>query len=336
MKVCIIGAGPASAYFLESALRNIKDLAADVFEKSTTTLGHLRNSVAPDQLGVRSTIPKLHKVFSDPRVSLHTQAEVGKNVSLGKIQNKYDCIVLAAGAGPANQLNIPGDKYALQAEKYLQRLNQGTQTNLGSRVAVIGNGNVALDAARMALKAKGVSLAEKVFVIGRGSPLDSKMTPPVLSELLSLPIQKQTSRKTLEWYAGVKRSLLDTLPRPERRKLQLLLEGTIPTEINPETRPKEKVSKQTIEFCFWEQPVSIVRENNQLTLETKDKNNQVHKRRVDSILLALGHAPLEKEPLLKKVKIPVYSIGWSLSKGNLSDGFNQANALVQRLINKER
>lgn len=319
MKICVVGAGPAAAYFIKEMLLKNSSLQFDVFEKETDLLGHLKRGVAPDQRGIRDTIQPLERVFKLPSVNTVTNKEVGKDIALKDIQNRYSAIVIAGGA-EERRLNIPGAEHALSADKIAKEI-ANNRSALGNsipkrgKIGIIGNGNVSIDMARMLLHSKemaaytqslnGVAIDE-VEIIGRKSLSSSKFTNPVLSELLSYPSTAKVSSRVKEWMESKKK---EELTRAQRRKIEIIEESTT----------KAQKDKKVIEFTFWETPLSIRKtKKNEKTgyeLTTVDDRGTVRRKEYDAIISAIGYTPKDWKDILDQVTVPVYFIGWAQSEG---------------------
>lgn len=287
MKICVVGGGPAAAYFIREIISRSKAVTVDVFEKGRQLLGHLRDGVAPDQEGVRKTIPALEKVFDLPQVNTARQMEVGKDVDLRKIQAEYSAIVIAAGA-EERRIEIPGKEHVLSADKIARDIANGKSIQAKGKIGIIGNGNVSLDIARMLLQSermdkytaalRGVEV-EEVEIIGRKSPKDAKFTNPVLAELIDHRTKVKISERA--------KNYLKTEPaetRAEKRRKELL--------------EKETLHRKTVKFTFWEHPVSVskvVRESSKENRQSSEIENTLNKTdsTVDSKLINRADSKLE-------------------------------------------
>ncbi len=209
--IAIIGSGPAGCYLADSLLRLIPDASIDIFERLPVPFGLVRYGVAPDHQGTKAVARVLDRVLSRDRVSFFGNVEVGRDVRLEELMSLYDVVVLATGASRDRRLNIPGE--ALPGV-----LGSGAFTGWynghpdhpppavhGVRSAVvIGNGNVAIDVARVLAKNSaelaGSDLSpdltswlemqpiETIHIVGRRSAADAKFTEHELAELG--PLQK--------------------------------------------------------------------------------------------------------------------------------------------------
>ena len=207
--IAIIGSGPAGCYLADSLLRLVPDASIDIFERLPAPFGLVRYGVAPDHQGTKAVARVLDRALSRERISFFGNVEVGRDVRLDELMSLYDAAVLATGAWRDRRLNIPG-------EELLGVVGSGAFTGWynghpdsqpppldGVRSAVvIGNGNVAIDVARVLAKGAnelaGSDLSpevtqwlttqpmESIHVVGRRGPADAKFTQHELAEVGTL------------------------------------------------------------------------------------------------------------------------------------------------------
>ncbi|MDI6725941.1 MAG: FAD-dependent oxidoreductase [Smithellaceae bacterium] len=159
-KIAIIGAGPAGlscAYFL--ARLGYKPTVMEATPKA----GGMLIQTIPEYRLPRSTVEKEVAMLADMGVRIKYGARLGRDYSLQGLREKgYEVIFLAAGAAYGSKLGIPGENVAgvTDAISYLREYNLTGKAAVGEKVAVLGGGNAAIDAARTALRlgAKEVSL----------------------------------------------------------------------------------------------------------------------------------------------------------------------------------
>ncbi|TRZ84322.1 MAG: glutamate synthase subunit beta, partial [Streptomycetaceae bacterium] len=111
-KIAIIGAGPAG-YFAAQALQNsvTEDLtfSIDMIERLPTPWGLVRSGVSPDHPKIKTVSKAFEKIASAPEFRLFGNVELGKDISLGDLTNKYDAVVMATGSSIGKKLGIPGE-----------------------------------------------------------------------------------------------------------------------------------------------------------------------------------------------------------------------------------
>ena len=236
LRVAIVGAGPAGIYagnILTNALRQAQEPVAaetgapgaadprgpgaeqveariDLFESLPAPYGLIRYGVAPDHPRIKGIVNSLHEMLDAGTTRFIGNVEVGRDVSIDDLQERYDAVVLATGAIRDAALEIPGIDLprSYGAADFVAWFDGHpdvpTEWPLDAReVAVIGNGNVALDVARMlakhAVDLRSTEIADNVLaglesssvtdvhVFGRRGPGDIKFTPIELRELGEVP-----------------------------------------------------------------------------------------------------------------------------------------------------
>jgi ferredoxin--NADP+ reductase len=204
--ICIIGSGPAGCYLADHLLRLMPDASIDVLEQLPVPFGLIRYGVAPDHQSTKAVARLFDRVLSRERVGFFGNVSVGRDVRLEELMTLYDAVVLATGAPRDRTLSIPGEDLpgVIGSGEFVGWYNGHPQRQAptvgGVRSAVvIGNGNVAIDVARMlvldpselaptdtadhALQALAGSSVEEVIMLGRRGPAQAAFTNPELREL---------------------------------------------------------------------------------------------------------------------------------------------------------
>ena len=111
--IAIVGAGPAG-YFAAQALQNLQSeelqFSIDLIERLPTPWGLVRSGVAPDHPKIKSVSKVFEKVATTGNVSLFGNVEVGKDISIDTLTEKYDAVVIATGTSIGKKLGIPGEE----------------------------------------------------------------------------------------------------------------------------------------------------------------------------------------------------------------------------------
>ncbi len=176
-KIAVIGAGPAGlscAYYLA-----LKGYRVTVFEKEQVLGGMLTLGIPSFRLE-KKVINAEIDVLRELGIEFRTGTEVGKDVSLDTLrQEGYKAFYLAIGASKGAKLNIPGEglEGVSSGIDFLRSINQGEKPEIGTEVAVIGGGNVAMDVARAAVR-----LGAKVTVFYRRSEEEMPADPDEVAE----------------------------------------------------------------------------------------------------------------------------------------------------------
>lgn len=150
-KVAVVGAGPAglsAAYYLAK-----KGYGVEVLESNPVAGGMLAVGI-PEYRLPKDILLKEIKRIERMGVNIRTGIEVGKDVTLSDLRSQgFDSILIAVGANGGSTLNIPGSDLAISGIKFLKDVNLHIAGSLhGKKVVIVGGGNVAMDAARSALR----------------------------------------------------------------------------------------------------------------------------------------------------------------------------------------
>ena len=145
-KIAIIGSGPAglaASYYLSS--RGVK---VDIYEKHSKLGGLLRYGIPEFRLEKEILDKWLQKYILNDNIKTYTNTELGKNINITELKEKYDAIILAFGANVSNKMNVPGEEkeFVLGGNELLEYRDMPNFKN--KNVAIIGGGNVAMDTAR--------------------------------------------------------------------------------------------------------------------------------------------------------------------------------------------
>jgi ferredoxin/flavodoxin---NADP+ reductase len=208
LRIAIVGAGPAGFYTAGHLLKDgPEELEVDMIERLPTPWGLVRSGVAPDHPKIKSVTRVYERTAAHPRFRFFGGIELGGEVSRDELAQRYHAIVYATGSPGDRPLGIPGEELpgSHAATDFVGWYNAHPdyaehEFDLSCRRAlVIGNGNVALDVARMltltheelrvtdiadhALQALRESEIEEIVVAGRRGPAQAAFTNPELLEL---------------------------------------------------------------------------------------------------------------------------------------------------------
>lgn len=214
LRVAIVGAGPAGIYAGNILTRAVTDaggtVAIDLFDSLPAPYGLIRYGVAPDHPRIKGIVDSLHEMLDAGSTRFIGNVEVGRDIAVDELHARYDAVILATGALRDAPLDIPGidlpGSYGAAdfVAWYDGHPDVSREWPLDQReVAVIGNGNVALDVARVlakhAVDLRSTEIADNVLhgleasavtdvhVFGRRGPADIKFTPIELRELGEVP-----------------------------------------------------------------------------------------------------------------------------------------------------
>ena len=114
-KIAIVGAGPAG-YFTAQALQNSQTdeltFAIDMIERLPTPWGLVRSGVAPDHPKIKTVSKVFEKVAAEPGFRLFGNVELGKDIALKDLTDRYDAVVMCTGSSVGKKLGIPGEDLA--------------------------------------------------------------------------------------------------------------------------------------------------------------------------------------------------------------------------------
>ena len=205
-RVAIVGAGPAGFYAAEALLKGAGPVAIDLVNRLPAPYGLVRDGVAPDHQAIKSVVRVYARILARDEVRYFGNVTLGEDITVDDLRARYDQIVYAVGAQSARRLGIPGEDLegSHAAFDFVAWYNahpdfRDARFDLGCEdVVVIGNGNVAIDVARIlvhspgrlattdiadhALEALGRSRVRRVTLLGRRGPAQASFTNPELRE----------------------------------------------------------------------------------------------------------------------------------------------------------
>lgn len=219
-RVAIVGSGP-SGYFAAASLLKFadstdgsdiaedepRDVRVDMLEMLPTPWGLVRSGVAPDHPKIKTISAQFDKIGNDPRFRFFGNIRVGEHVQAAELAERYDAVIYAVGAQSDRPLGIPGEELpgSVAAVDFVGWYNahphfgEMTPDLSTGRAVVVGNGNVALDVARIlvsdpdvlassdiadhALESLHLRGVEEVVVVGRRGPVQATFTTLELREL---------------------------------------------------------------------------------------------------------------------------------------------------------
>lgn len=290
----IIGSGPAGFYTAEALAKSFGENARiDIIDKYPVPYGLIRFGVAPDHQSLKAVSKRYDKVAETDSVRFVGNVAVGDAVSVDELRGLYDAVILATGAPADRPLGIPGEDLpgVVGSAAFVGWYNGHPDfVDLdppleGGQAAVIGNGNVALDVARIlsktahefqgsditahALEALGRSAINTITFVGRRGPHQIAMTPKELGELghleMAAPEVDPVDLPPIEADAA--------LEPGHRKSITLLREFA--------AAPPDGSKPKTIVFDFFAKPVRIEGEG-------KAERLVVERTRLDESARAIG------------------------------------------------
>ncbi len=207
LRVAVVGSGPAGFYAAAALLAADPPAEVDLIERLPTPWGLVRLGVAPDHPNIKAVSRAFEKTAALPGFRFFGNVEVGRDVMHEELTRLYDAVVYAVGAQTDRRLGIPGEDLpgSWAATEFVAWYNghpdfQHLEFDLShERAVVIGNGNVALDVARMlaltpeelattdttdrAIEAINGAGIRELLVVGRRGPVQAAWTPVEVGEL---------------------------------------------------------------------------------------------------------------------------------------------------------
>jgi NADPH-dependent glutamate synthase beta subunit-like oxidoreductase len=264
----VVGSGPAGFYTAEALEKAYGDQArVDILDRYPVPYGLIRFGVAPDHQSLKAVSKRYDKTAESAGVDFIGNVTVGSDISVAELLDLYDAVILATGAPHDRKLGVPGEDLSgvVGSAEFVGWYNGHPEfADLdpplgGTHAVVVGNGNVALDCARIlsktrhefegsdivghALEALDASGITTITVLGRRGPHQIAMTPKELGELAHLeaavPVVDPSDFPPVE---------ADETLEPGLRKSVTLLRGFADL---PQDKPKHMV------FDFFAKPLRV-------------------------------------------------------------------------------
>ncbi|KAK6219582.1 hypothetical protein QIS74_05084 [Colletotrichum tabaci] len=271
-RLAVIGSGPAGFYAAYRVMSQLPAAKVDMYESLPVPFGLVRFGVAPDHPEVKNCQDKFEEVASSPNFSFMGNVSIGDSalhpdsctVPFPTLLRNYDAVLLAYGAAKDRTLGIPGESNlqgVYSARQFVGWYNglpeyAGLAPDLtkGEEAVIIGQGNVALDVARMlledidvlrrtditeeALAQLATSRIKRVRIIGRRGPMQAAFTIKEARELMKTqnvafhPVDKTLVPPDIK-----------SLPRAARRLMEVVAKGSA-------ARPEDAAKSWSLDFCL--------------------------------------------------------------------------------------
>lgn len=207
LRVAIVGSGPAGFYAAEALQKSAPGVTIDMFERLPTPFGLVRGGVAPDHPKIKSVARVFERVASQPGFRFLGNVQVGRDITAAELRHYYEAVIYAVGADTDRPLGVPGEHlmgshpatelvgWYNGHPEFVDREFDLTQ----HAAAVVGIGNVAMDAVRIlatapdhlattdlaqhALEALRGSRLRQLHILARRGPVQAACTTPELREL---------------------------------------------------------------------------------------------------------------------------------------------------------
>lgn len=345
--IAIIGSGPSGCYIADMLAKKLPDSHIDLFEKLPTPFGLVRAGVAPDHQHTKNITRQFERTLSRENVRFVGNVHIGTDLSYTELKKHYHIIVFASGASIDRKLNIPGESLkGVYGSGEFSRWYNGHPDNadlnplISENIAIIGNGNVALDILRVLSKDKEQLLQsdisqnsldtiskaniKNIYIIGRRGATEANFTPMELQEVLSQP--------NLAFHIDT--ALIPELP-PEHTQEERLRNTTKNLEILRNTKTQaSSLDTDSIHIHFlFNSPISSIDSdtpqvsNIELAVNNTDSNLAISTKKslslnVGTIISAIGYTstPIPNVPFNVNsgifehhnslIEPGVYAVGW--------------------------
>jgi ferredoxin--NADP+ reductase len=350
-KIAIVGAGPAG-YFAAQALQNLANddqvFEIDMIERLPTPWGLVRSGVAPDHPKIKTVSKVFEKIAAQETFRLFANVEIGSDISVAQLQEKYDAVIIATGSSHGKTLGIPGENLrgSLSAASFVPWYNAhpdfvGVDTPLDADTAVvIGAGNVAMDVARMlalapseldptdtadhAIDAFKQSNIRKVYISARRGPEYAAFTSPELRELPKLEHTNVIMNK-----ADIEAAIIRAGDAPEK-DVKSNLDAMLLIAENPKSE-----HERTMQFLFQHTPKEILGTDRVEGVVYSTPNGDVTIK-CGLVITAIGYqahgiegVPYENGKVVNndgRVKDNLYVVGWAKRGPSGVIGTNKSDA----------
>ena len=362
--VAIIGSGPSGCYIADALAKKLSDSQVDIFDKLPTPFGLVRSGVAPDHLHTKNITRQFERILSKENIRFIGNVNIGEDISYSVLKQHYHVVVIASGASVDRKLNINGELLngVYGAGEFSRWYNSHPESvdlnpHLSNAIAIIGNGNVALDIVRIlsgqrellndsditqpVMRHIEASTINDIYLIGRRSIADASFTSAELKEVLSLTTVAAQIDLT---------QIPDQLPayigNEQRRNADknLALFRSIDS-----SQSGSKDNQTRLHFIFCASPIEIIGKNTHVTQIQLVKNHfngtqviatdEQLTLNVGTVISAIGFksAPITEIPFEEqkgtflhdqgKIESGVYTTGWCKRGANGVIPVNRVDAI---------
>lgn len=266
LQVAIVGAGASGLMAARELLTHDAVERIDLFDQAPEPWGLIGHGTAPDHPDQARQMTILGSTLADPRVQFHPERRLGADLRREQLRTEHDAVIYATGAPRQRPLNVPGEDLpgSIPARDFFGWYTgrpDAAQVDLGGvqQVAVVGIGDVGIDAARILLKdpagfektsmpaAARVELGRhrvrQVTIVVRRGPRNADVKPPDLAELVNLPgVLARVDQTQL----GLHATDLDAKTRANLEVLAAIPRRSVP-KVDAELR-----------ILFWHRPVAVL------------------------------------------------------------------------------
>lgn len=373
--IAVVGTGPAGFYLADLLTKKLDHFQLDLIDRLPSPFGLVRAAVAPDHIPTKNITRQFERVLQRDNVRFLGNIEIGRDISYDELKTCYDTVIIATGAIEDRKLSLEeADSEGVYGSgRFVTWYNAHPDSNHfnplldGKHIAIIGNGNVALDIARILSKTPEEmtgsdissqaqqlikdSPVEDIYIIGRRGPEEACFTPFELEELSQLnqavPLIYRPNGESLYIPQQVSDSYDSRESKIRQKNLEVL-----------QSYSENQVGNKAIRlhFVFWHSPSKINTESGRISSLSLNKTQLEDNRLietgetltlpVDTLISAIGYrsTPIPGIPFDQqagivrneqgRVEPGVYCVGWckrgpqGVIPSNRADAIEMAKMII--------
>lgn len=376
--IAVVGTGPAGFYLADLLTKKLDHCQLDLIDRLPSPFGLVRAAVAPDHIPTKNITRQFERVLQRDNVRFLGNIEVGQDISYEELKACYDTVIIATGAIEDRQLSLEGadsegvygsGRFVTWYNAHPDRHHFNPKLD-GKHIAIIGNGNVALDIARILSKTPEEmtdsdinpqaqqlikdSPVEDIYIIGRRGPEEASFTPFELEELSQLnqavPLIYSPNGESLSIPQQIGEGYDSRESKIRQKNLEVL-----------QSYSKNQAGNKAIRlhFVFWHSPGKINTESGRISSLSLNKTQLEDNRLVetgetltlpvDTLISAIGYrsTPIPGIPFDQqagivrneqgRVEAGVYCVGWckrgpqGVIPSNRADAIEMAKTIIADL-----
>jgi hypothetical protein len=351
LQVAIVGSGPAGCYLAERLVREAPGCRIDIIDRLPTPYGLVRAGVAPDHQSTKAVARIFDRVLTREGVAFWGNVEIGRDIALDALRRLYDAVIIATGAPQDRRLGVPGEDLPgiIGSAAFVGWYNSHPDHPASvpdfsavRSVILIGNGNVALDVARILAKTPA-ELAQ------------SDMAPEVAAALAAMPLEAIhiVGRRGAE-HAGFALHELGELGALARAQPLVEAADLPPGDSAPnpaviaqlhEFASREATIKPlAIRFHFHARPAGFGGVDHVETARFVRPNGSAFALHADLVVTCIGYRPLPCCTLVPedgvfansegRIAAGLYVVGWAKRgpSGTIATNRAEAHEIAQRIV----
>lgn len=344
VQIAILGAGPSGCYAAQFLQRSLFNVKVTLIDKLPVPYGLIRYGVAPDHIGTKQIVHQFARQIERGNIDFLGNVQIPHAVPFDVLEENYHLLICATGLSEDRCLEIRGENLSgvWGSGVFTRYINDHPfyshmSLNCGHEVAIIGNGNVAIDLLRLLAKSSedfsGSELSETaltalnsdavrtIHLIGRSGPCDAKFDTVMLKELQQLKnVRFEFAQKETEIF----------LSQNKDNPLSIELSRLI-------TQSPEKAQKKVV-FHFHRRAKEFIGKESVaevILIDNLRESTEEVRLPVDTVITAIGYQHREDDISLciDDLSIPVFKVGWCATgpRGKIPYGRQQARVLLKEV-----